>query len=622
MSGFMGKILRVDLSEGKTWDEELPADKARKYLGGAGLATAYLYDEVPKGADPLGIENKLIFMTGPLTGTVSPSAARYSVVTKSPLTGIWGQANSGGSFGPALKIAGYDSIIFQGESSKPVFLKIIDGVVELKDASHLWGKLVPDTEGILKAELGKKVTIASIGPAGENLVKIAGIMNNLHRTAGRCGVGAVMGAKKVKAIVVSGSESIPLHDKEKFRASSKKQFELINESLLKIGFETFGTAMVADMVNIKGGYPTRNWQEGEFEEIDEVNAQAISDKVLDDRLNCFSCPIACGRGTSIKDGKWKDNKGEGPEYETSNTFGAMCGVSDMNAITQANYLCNEYGMDTISAGSTIAFTLECFEKGILTKEQTGGLELKFGDGDMVVTLVEKMAKREGIGDLMAEGSMEMASRLGQGSEHFAMHVKGLELPAYDPRAAKVVGLSYVSANRGGDHVSATVIAPTFIDAPILLIENSFIDDPYISNPEEAKVVVDMENATAVFDCIGSCKFMALLLMAEDFIDIISATTGWDLSVEEFRASGERVYNLMRAYCVREGVTRADDILPGRLMKDPLPGGNAEGMVVDPGEFDQMKDAYYQYRGWNTESGIPSPEKLQELELTAVVGDMT
>jgi aldehyde:ferredoxin oxidoreductase len=556
-----------------------------------------------------------------LTGTTSPSSSRYSVVTKSPLTGLWGQSNSGGSFGPALKRSGFDGIIFEGRSASPVYLKIEDGKAALCPADHLWGKIVPETDNALKSDLGKDFTIACIGPAGENLVKFAAIMNNQHRAAGRGGIGAVMGSKKLKAIAVSGKAKADLANKEAFKETAKKQFELINESLLKIGFETFGTAMVADMVNVKGGYPTRNWQEGEFDGIEHVNAQAISEKVLTSRVNCFACPIACGRGTEIKEGPYKGHKGEGPEYETSNTLGAQCGVADINTVTMANYLCNEYGLDTISAGSTIAFAMECFEKGFLSREDTGGLALNFGDGELVVKLVEMIAKREGVGDLLAEGSRLMARKVGHGSERFAMNVKGLELPAYDPRAAKIVGLSYVTANRGGDHVTSTVIAPTFIDAPILLVEDSHIQDLYAVVPEEAKIVMDMENGCTVFDCLGGCKFFGLLLYAQDYVALIANATGWEFTEEDFRKGGERVYNLARAYCVREGVTREKDILPARLMEDPLPGGSSEGMVLSREDLEILKDAYYGYRGWDKATGKPTPEKLAELGLEDLTADL-
>jgi aldehyde:ferredoxin oxidoreductase len=336
---------------------------------------------------------------------------------------------------------------------------------------------------------------------------------------------------------------------------------------------------------------------------------------------CYACPVICGRGTRIRDGKWRGNSGEGPEYETVNTLGAMCGVSDMNAITMANYHCNTYGLDTISAGSTIAFAMECYERGILTKGETGGLELNFGDADLIVDLVVKIARREGVGDLLAEGTKAMSETLGQGSEHFAMNVKGLELPAYDPRSAKICGLGYVTANRGGDHMTAWVEAPTFVDMPLLLVDDSTIRDPLVANPEEAKVLVDLENAFTVLDAIGGCKFMGVLVMAEELVALIESATGWEFTVDDFRQSGERIYNLMRAFCVREGIDRSKDTLPGRLMADPLPDGPGKGMVIEPHTLETMKDAYYDLRGWDRAIGIPTPETLRRLGLAALVGDL-
>jgi len=619
--GFMGKILRINLSEKRIQEEVVQEDWASKFMGGAGMATKYLYKEVPKGTDPLGPQNLLIFMAGPLTGTASASASRYSVVAKSPLTGIWGHANSGGSFGPALKRSGYDGIIFQGISPEPVYLKIEDGKAELCDAGHLWGKGVPETEDLIQGALDKKMTMASIGPGGENLVKYAAIMNNTHRAAGRCGLGAVMGSKRLKAIACAGNSPVPLANKDAFLNAAKRQIDLLDESMLKVGFEAFGTNMVSDMVNARGGYPTRNWQQGVFEEIDEVSAQALTDKVFVKGVNCFACPVACGRGTEIKEGPWKGQKGEGPEYETTNTLGALCDVSDMNAVTKANYLCNEYGLDTISTGCTIAFAMECYEKGILSKEQSDGLEIKFGDAGLVVDLVKKIALREGIGDLLAEGTRVMSQKLGHGSDHFAINVKGLELPAYDPRAAKICGLGYVTANRGGDHITGYVQGPTFIDAPFLLVDDSKIEDPFVANPKEAKVLVDLENALTMFDALGGCKFMGILLTAQDYLDLLNDAIGWNLTVDDFRKSGERIYNLIRAFCVREGITRAEDTLPKRLMEDPLPEGPAKGMVIDTDTLEVMKDAYYEFRGWDKATGIPSREKLRELNLDDLIGDL-
>jgi len=620
-NAYIGKILRVDLSKGAISEEWIREDWIEKFIGGAGLATKYHYSEVPKGVDPLGKENHLIFMTGPLTGTVSASASRYSVVAKSPLTGIWGHGNSGGSFGPALKHSGYDGIIFKGISPHPVYLRIVDGKSELCDARSLWGKTVPETEDLIQRDLNQKMTIASIGPGGENLVRYAAIMNNRHRAIGRCGLGAVMGSKRLKAIACAGKAQINLANPDLFREIASKQFDLLNESVLKVGFEAFGTNMVSDMVNVRGGYPTHNWQQGIFEQIEEVNGQALTDKVFIKGVSCFACPIACGRGTEIKEGSWEGNRGEGPEYETVNTFGAMCGISDLNAITMANYLCNEYGLDTISAGSTIAFAMECYEKGILNKEITGGLELKFGEVKLIVDLIHKIARREGIGDLLAEGTKRVSEKLGQGSEHFAMHVKGLELPAYDPRAAKITGLGYVTANRGGDHITAYVQGPTFIDTPFLVVEDSKIEDPFVANPKEAKVVVDLENALTMFDCIGACKFMGILLPAEEYVDLISAATGWNFGVDDFRRCGERIYNLMRAFCVREGITREADSLPKRLMEDPLPDGPAKGMVIPKDTIEMLKDAYYDIRGWDKKIGKPTVTKLKELKLDDLIEDI-
>jgi aldehyde:ferredoxin oxidoreductase len=619
-NAYMGKILDIDLSTGRLQEESLNMDWARQFLGGAGLATRYLYDLIPAGIDPLGSDNILIMMSGPLTGTASASASRYSVVAKSPQTGIWGHANSGGDFGPMLKRAGYDGIIFRGVSPSPVYLKINDGQAELCQASELWGKEVPQTESLIKDIVGPAVTIASIGPAGENLVRYAAIMNNTHRAAGRCGMGAVMGSKKLKAVVCGGKQRIHLSDRDSFNEAAKRQIALMDESLMKIGFDTFGTNMLADMVNVRGGYPTHNWKQSMFEDIEEVNAQAMTDKILVEGVNCFACPVTCGRGTEIRTGKWKGHSGEGPEYETTNTLGAMCGISDLNAIAMANYRCNELGLDTISTGATIAFAMECFEKGILTEEQSGGISLEFGDADVVVQLIDHIAHREGLGDLLAEGTLRMSRQLGGGSEHFAMQVKGLELPAYDPRAAKITGLGYVTANRGGDHITGYIQGPTFIDIPFLVVEESNIRDPFQANPEEVKVLVDMENALTVFDALGGCKFMGVLLDAQEMVDLISSATGWDFSVEEFRQVGERTYNLMRMFCAREGLDRNSDVLPGRLTDEPLPSGPAEGMVIDNDTLETLKNAYYVLRGWDAERAIPTAETMDHLGLGAFTTD--
>ncbi|UCE10498.1 MAG: aldehyde ferredoxin oxidoreductase family protein, partial [Candidatus Thorarchaeota archaeon] len=614
MYGYMGKILRVNLTT-STITEEFPDEETlRKYLGGAGLATKILIDETEPGIDPLGPENKLIFMTGPLTGTSSPSTGRYSVVTKAPLTNGWGQANSAGFWGRDFKRSGFDGVIFEGKAPKPVYLLTEDGRAELVDAEEIWGMNTSETTRILREKHGSKFNVACIGIAGENLVKYAAIMNdcdeeNWGRAAGRCGVGAVMGSKNLKAIASKGTMNIPIADPEAYKAEAKQRFDWVNQSILKMTLEVYGTATMVDLVNVKGGIPTRNWQTGVFENAEMINGTAINDNILVKRKPCFACPIHCGRIAEIKSGPFK-SKGEGPEYETIGSFGTMCGVDNLEAITLAHFLCNEYGMDTISAGSTVAFAMECYERGILTDKDVDGMDFSWGNPQLIVDIVHKIGKREGIGDLLAEGTKRMSEKLGQGSERFAMHVKGLELPAYDSRAAKVTGLAYAVANRGGDHITAYIEGPAFLAMPFMIVDDADVGDPLKEIPETALVVKNFEDALGNFDAIGGCKFMGMVLTAEDWAKLMSTLMGFKITAEEFRKTGERIYNLERAYILREGFTRADDTLPPRLLEDPLPEGPAEGHVVN---LDVLLDAYYEYRGWD-EHGRPSKEKLEELGL--------
>ena len=613
MYGYMGKILRVNLLNGTITEEFPDKETLKMFLGGAGLATKYLFDEVSKGIDPLGPENKLIFMTGPMTGTSSPSTGRYSVVAKSPLTGFWGHANSGGFWGRDLKRAGFDGVIFEGVSEKPVLLVTDEGKAELRDASHLWGKNTSETTKLIKEELGKNFNVACIGIGGENLVKYAAIMNdaeepNFGRAAGRCGLGAVMGSKKLKAIASRGTAKVIVADMAKYKEEAKKRFDWVNQSLLKMTLEVFGTAAMLDLVNEKGGFPTRNWQTGVFKESEKINGEAINDNILIKRKPCFACPIHCGRISEIKSGPYA-SKGEGPEYESLCSFGSMCDIDNLEAITYAHFLCNEYGLDTISAGATIAFAMECFEKGILT--DTDGLKINFGDTDVMMELVHRIGKREGkLGDLLAEGSKSVSEKLGQGSETFAMHVKGLELPAYDSRAAKITGLSFATANRGGDHMTSYIEGPTFLSLPFTLVDGELSDD-LEAIPEDSRILKDYEDAFGVFDSIGGCKFMGMVLTGEDWATLIATLFGWeDFTENDFRKTGERIFNLQRVYNIREGLTRADDTLPKRLLEEPMPEGPAKGHIVN---LEPLLDAYYANRGWNNE-GKPSTKKLEELGL--------
>ncbi len=616
----MGKILRVNLAQSMI-SEEFPDEKTLKlFLGGAGLATKYLFDEVKPNIDPLGPENKLIFMTGPLTGTRSPSTGRYSVVAKSPLTGLWGHANSAGYWGQDFKRSGFDGIIFEDVASQPIYFMTDNGKAELRDATHLWGKSTSETTKLIKEELGEGFNVSCIGIAGENLVKYAAIINDASepywgRAAGRCGLGTVMGSKRLKAIASRGKAKISIANEVKYREEAKQRFDWVNQSLLKMTLEVYGTAAVLDMVNVKGGFPTRNWQTGVFEAADNINGTAINDNILKERKPCYACPIHCGRISEIKAGSYA-SKGEGPEYESLGALGSMCGIDNLEAITFAHFLCNEYGLDVISTGNTIAFAMECYEKGILIEQETDGLELNFGNYDVMIKLVHKIAKREGLGNLLAEGVRIISQKLGKGTERFAMHVKGLELPAYDPRAAKITGLAYVTANRGGDHITAFIEGPTFLSMPFLIVDGE-LGDELLESPEDASMVKEYEDAFSIFDAIGGCKFMGMVLTGEDWATLIATLTGREFTEVMFRRTGERIYNLARAFNIREGLTRANDILPKRLLEDPMPEGPAEGHIIN---LDPLLDAYYEYRGWDKD-GKPTPEKLKELELAWLIKEI-
>ncbi len=618
MYGAHGRILRVNLSESTISHEEIPQALFDKFLTGAGLATHYLYREVPKGADPLGTQNELILMTGTLTGTYAPSMGRFNWVFKSPLTVLWAQSNSAGFWGVDFKKTGFDGIIFQGISSQPVYLVITEEKAELLDAQHLWGKNVFETTELIKKDLGKDFNVDCIGIAGENLVRYASIMNDLHRAAGRCGGGAVMGSKKLKAIAVRGKKPTRVAKPAEFAEAAKKQFELLDQHMFKVTLESFGTNAVIDLVNVRGGFPTKNWQTGVFPGIEEINAMALSDKVLKEPKGCFACPLNCGRGTEIRQGKYKGSKGEGPEYESVGTLGGQCMITDMEAITQGHYLCNDYGMDTISTGGTIAFAMECYEKGILTKVDTDGLELNFGDAEVLIELIHKIARRQGIGNLLAEGTRRMAEKLNKGAEKFAMNVKGLELPAYDSRAVQITGLAYAVANRGGDHITAYIQGPTFLDVPFLVIPDSQIKDPMVADPEEAHVLVALENVMTALDTLGACKFMGFCVASDEWVELVEHCLGRKFNYEDLVKIGERAYNLARVFNVREGVTRADDTLPPRLLEEPLIEGPAAGKVNE--NLPAMLDKYYELRGWDKATGKPTPEKLRELGMEEYIAD--
>jgi len=608
--GYMGKILRVDLTAGALKVEPISKEIARKYIGGKGYSVYLLYQYLkeyeskgipPADINPLGPENVIIFSTGPGTGIPGfPSPGRYHVMTlKSPLTGSIGSANSGGEWGPYLKFSGFDMVIVEGSSERPVYLAITDGEAELRDANDIWGMNVFDTCRILKGKVGgKNTSVACIGPAGENLVHIACIMNDEHRAAGRTGVGAVMGSKRLKAIVVSGSEKVQVADPERLKDVSKRCLDAMRKnSVTGEGLPTYGTSILVNVINNAGGLPYKNWQTGVNPDAEKISGETLTEKYLTDRRACWGCIIGCGRVTRVESGPFQILASEGPEYEAIWALGSATGVKDLDAIIKANHYCNELGLDSISLGSTIAAAMELNERGYIPKEDLQGLDLRFGNAAALVEAVWRTAYKSGFGKYLALGSKKLCEIYGH--PELSMSVKGLEMPAYDPRAMKGIGLTYATANRGGCHVTGYTVSPEILGIPEKI-------DPL--TPEgKAKWSKTFQDFTCVVNSTVNCLFVTFALGAKDYAELLSAVTGWNLTEDEIMRIGERIYNLERVILNKYGFDDKDDTLPRRLLEEPMPEGPAKGHVV---ELDKMKEEYYKLRGWV--NGVPTPEKLEEL----------
>lgn len=602
MYGWTGKIIRVNLTDKKITLEDLNMEDAKKYLGGRGLGSKILCDEIDPKIDPLSPENKLIFMTGPMTGTYATCAGRFNVVAKAPLTGTIGAANSGGHFGPELKFAGYDGIIFEGKSDTPVYLHIKDDVIELKDAGHIWGKDTFETTDILLEENEKDARVACIGPAGEKQVLFAAVMNDKDRAAGRSGLGAVMGSKNLKAVVVKGTKGIKVADKSKFMAATLDAKNKLKENDVTSpsgGLATYGTQVLVNILNESHALPTRNWQSSHFEDGDKISGEYLTENYLIRNKACFACSIGCGRVIKIPEGKYKGIVA-GPEYEAGWSYGASCGVSDMNAIDKANHVCNLLGMDPITMGATIACAMELYEKGYITKEDLGGKELKFGDPDSIIEWTELTGNREGFGDIMALGSYRMAEKYGH--PELSMSVKKQELPAYDARAIQGMALSYATSNRGGCHVRGYLTSPEILGLPIKT-------DP-LKTEGKAELLKTFQDLTAVVDSSDICLFTTFAIGLPEISEMLRGTTGIEIPDEEILKIGERIWNLERLFNIEAGFTREDDTLPERILNEPVTSGPAKGKVA---ELEVMLNEYYKVRGWD-EEGIPTEEKLEELSL--------
>lgn len=594
------RLLRIDLGK-QTWaTEPIPTERLEQYLGGRGLGSRYLVDEIAPDIDPLSPENTLIFAGGLLSGTTAPTGGRYMVITKSPLTGTIASSNSGGSWGAALRKTGYLMLIIEGASTAPVTLKIDRNGVTFVDADHLWGKDVfATTEALLTEADDRHARVACIGQAGEKLSPVACIMNEKHRAAGRSGVGAVMGSKKLKAIVVSGTEKIETRDPERFKTVVKEKIAAIRaHPVTGEGLPSLGTKVLDSIINENGLYPTNNFQLATFPLVEEVNGEALVTKgYLKKKKGCFACPIACGRDTELPDGE----RGEGPEYESGWAFGADCGVNDLFAITKANFLCNRYGLDTITAGATIAAAMELYEKGYIRREELqDGPELRFGSSEAVVYYTRQLALREKFGDKLAEGSYRLCDSYGH--PELSMSVKRQELPAYDPRGVQGQALQYATSNRGGCHVRGYMISPEILGAPEKLDTQDLADKP--------RWVIAFQDLTAAIDSAGLCLFTSFALNAADYADLVNAAAGLSLSGDDIVKIGERIWNMERRFNMAAGISPEEDTLPPRFLEEPLPDGPQQGAVV---RLDIMLPEYYQLRGWNPDGTIPEA-KLQELGL--------
>ena len=608
------KILRVNLTEGTCAEEPLNMEWAEKYIGQRGLATKYLVEETDPKVDPLSPENKMIMATGPLTGTAAATGGRYSVITKGPLTGAIACSNSGGFFGAELKNAGWDMIIFEGKSPKPVYLSIENDKAQLVDAGDLWGKSVWDTEDLIKEARGDSdIRVAAIGKAGENLALFAGIVNDKDRAAGRSGVGAVMGSKNLKAVAVRGTLGVSVNDPMKFLAAANAGKKVLAENAVTgEGLPTYGTQVLMNVVNEVGALPTHNGSAVQFDGASKIGGEAMhEERATDGKKNlvsnhaCFGCPISCGRISQLDrthftvegTDKYSEPSG-GLEYEAAWALGAATAVDDLEALTYVNFLCNEEGMDPITLGSTIAAAMELYETGKITDAETGGLALKFGSAEALVKAAQMTAAGEGFGKEIGLGSKRLCEKYG--SPDASMSVKGQEFPAYDPRGIQGMGLTYATSNRGACHLRSYTVASEVLGIP----EKT---DPLVTDGK-AGLVKAFQDATAIYDSAGICIFTSFAWTMDDVTPQIDADLEGEWTTDRLMEAGERIWNLERQYNINAGFTGKDDTLPRRILKDAAKTGPAEGKTSG---LDVMLPEYYQLRGWSAD-GVPSGETLSRL----------
>jgi aldehyde:ferredoxin oxidoreductase len=607
--GYNGRILRVNLSDGKISVEEPAVDYYQRYLGGRGFISTTLLREVPAKIDALGPDNKLVFALGPLTGIPLPGSGRNSVGAKSPLTGAFGEAEAGGFFGAELKRAGFDGIIIEGISSYPVYLWVQDGQAELREANHLWGLEVAQTHFEIQKELGDRgIRTAIIGPGGERLIHFACILNDISHAAGRTGLGAVMGSKKLKAIAVRGRKTPELANPKIISDLSHWMSQNFKE---KAAVWKYGTGHMMEGYSLAGNLPAFNFQDGGFEEVGKITAQAVCDQFRVEMYGCYACPIRCKKRVKIDEPYFVDPVYGGPEYETLAALGSNCGISDPRVICKAHEICNRYGIDTISAGVTLSFAMECFEKGLLNTKDTGSIELRFGNGEAMLKMLEQIVQRQGLGALLSEGSRMAAKQIGRGSEEFAVHVKGLEVPMHDPRLKQGLGLHYSVHVTGADHCSGvhdTLLekGPQFEDWSAIDVNESI---PSIElSPRKARLVYQVGLWRHLTNYLGVCILVPYT--SKQILDAVEAVTGWPMSYWKLMKTAERGMTLAKIFNIREGLTQTNDVMPKRLEMAQRKG-NLKG--IDPGQLSEAQKLYHQMLGWD-EKGVPTKARLVELDI--------
>ena len=594
------RLLRVNLSNGKITTDSIPDALTRQFIGGRGLATKLLADNMDPRIDALDPANPLLFATGPLTGTFAPTGGRYMVVTKSPLTGAVACSNSGGYWGPALRYAGYDYLMIEGAAREPVYLWINDDTVQIRSAAHVWGKLVHDTEDRLREETHPDARVASIGPGGENRSRVACVMNDKGRAAGRSGVGAVMGAKNLKAVAAYGTKGLQLLKPQEFARTARTAVQQVANSPVSDGLTMMGTAGTVGFMNKLGMLPTYNFQKGTFAHADAVNGERVRKDFMTRNRGCHSCTISCGRVTKITGHGSLDGHGEGPEYETIFGLGTSCGVGNLAAIIKANYLCNELGLDTIEAGCAIATAMELAERGYLP-ERDVGFALKFGDAEALIRLTEAMAYRRGFGDTLAEGGYRVAEKYGH--PELFIGSKKQAFAAYDPRGSVGMGLGYATSNRGACHLRGYAVSLEHFGNPIKL-------DPYTAQDKGMWLAI-LQNQTSFVDASGLCLFSTMAMGPQVLSQLVAEALDMPIDEQDMQRIGDRIWNIERLFNNKAGLGRKDDSLPPRMLQEPLTEGVVQGHVVP---LEQMLNDYYQYRGWDAE-GRPTPEKLADLGLT-------